>query len=133
MSLASTTMRGRAFAEAQMIDAVTITRATGAVDELTGASVSEQVYAGKARVQTYEAQEAGVEVGAGSVTAQRYTVHIPVGAFAPEVDDLITITTATLDPNLTGRQYVVRALLHKSAATAYRLGVEDNDGFGGAS
>lgn len=133
MSIADVTRRGRAFAEAQMLDMVTVSRSTGDEDPLTGLPVLTPVYSGKAKVQTYEAQERAAEVGGGTTTVQRYNVHVPVGSFEPEVGDVVTVAAATLDPNLAGREFVVRALLHKTAATAYRLLVDDNDGFGGAA
>jgi len=124
--------RGRRMAEKLMIDAVTIGRNTGALDPGTFEPVLTQVYAGKAKIQTYEAFEQNAEVGGGTATVQRYAVHVPVGSYEPKVGDVVTVTTGTLDPLLGGRQYVVRGLLHKSYATAYRLLVDDNDGFGEA-
>ena len=52
-------------------------------------------------------------------------MHVPVAAFVPVVGHVITITAATIAPGLVGREYRVVALLHKSLATAYRLGVEE--------
>lgn len=80
---------------------------------------------GPCKVQTYEAQESNPEVGGAVMTVQRYAVHFPVGSFAPDVGVAIHLHTAAIDPNLAGRNYRVVALLHKSMATAYRLGVEE--------
>jgi hypothetical protein len=78
---------------------------------------------GPCKVQTWEAQESNPEAGGAVLTVQRYAVHTPVGSFAPQIGHVVEIGTAALDPNLTGRRYRVVALLHKTLATAYRLGV----------
>jgi hypothetical protein len=122
----------RAEAESLMVDTVTVVRQTGALDPVTFEPVGTQVYAGKAKVQTYEAFEKNADIGGGNATVQRYGVHVPVGSFAPAVNDVVTVTSAVHDPHLAGRQYVVRALLHKGLATAYRLLVDDNGAFGEA-
>jgi hypothetical protein len=82
---------------------------------------------GPCKVQTYEAQESNPDVGGSTRTVQRYAVHLPVGSFAPQVGAVIQLHTAAIDPNLAGRVYRVVALLHKTMATAYRLGVEEAD------
>lgn len=122
----------RAQAESLMVDTVTISRASGALDPETFEPVLTEVYAGKAKVQTYEPFERTADVGGGTATVQRYSVHIPVGAYQPLPDDVVNVTAAVHDPNLAGRQYVVRGPLHKGLATAYRLLVDDNGTFGEA-
>lgn len=117
-----------------MVDSVSVVRPSGAVDPITGKPVAPPVvYSGPAKVQTYEAFEKQPELGGGTVTVQRYTIHVPVGAYVPRVNDVVTVTAAVLDANLVGRRYVVSGLLHKSFATSYRLLVDDNNGYGGAS
>lgn len=128
MTAAAALLAGRAQAESLMVDSCTIGRPGPAVTDPDTGEITHpatQVYAGKAKVQTWEAQESNPEAGGATFTVQRYAVHVPVGSFAPRVDDVVTITSAALDPNLTGRRYRVVALLHKSLATAYRLGVEE--------
>lgn len=132
MSASSAVLAGRRLAESLMVDSVSIRRPTSAIDDETGLPVSTVVYAGRGKVQTYEAFEKTPDVGGATVTVQRYSVHVPVGAYAPAVNDVVTVTAATLDPNLAGREYVVQALLHKSMGTSYRLLVDDNNGYGGA-
>lgn len=122
-------LESRADAESLMLDTCTIVRPGETVtdpetDEVT--TPGPTVYTGKAKVQTYEAQESNPEAGGATMTVQRYTLHIPVGLYAPEVGDVATITAAAADANLVGRKYRVVALLHKSLATAYRLGVEED-------
>ena len=132
MNPAGVLARGRRAAEALMVDTVEITRPTGAVDPVTGKPVTATVYAGRAKVQTYEGYEQDREVGGGSVTTQRYRVDLPVGAYAAVVGDVVTVTAATFDPNLAGRRYVLRGPFFKTAATAYRMFVDDLNGYGGA-
>ena len=124
MSRESITRRGRTFINGLMLDTGTIARPGATVDELTGAPTWTTVYTGAMSVETYEAQEANPEVAGAQVTLQRYRVKVPVGTYAPAIGDVATITAAALDANLAGRKYRVVALLHKTAATAYRLGVE---------
>lgn len=80
---------------------------------------------GPCKVQTWEAQESNPEAGGGTFTVQRYRIDVPVGSFAPDVGHVVELKTAALDPNLAGRWYRVAALLHKTMATAYRLGVSE--------
>jgi len=87
--------------------------------------VGEVVYSGKCEVSTYEPYERTPEAGGATSTVQRYKVKVPVGSLAPEVGQVVEITASRFDPNLVGRQYRVKGLLHKSAATAYRLLVDE--------
>lgn len=132
MSARSALEAGRRMAESLMVDSVSVSRPTGAVDPITGKPVTTVVYVGRAKVQTYEAFEKQPDLGGGTVTIQRYTIHVPVGGYVPRVHDVVTVTAATLDAQLVGRRYVVSGLLHKSYATSYRLLVDDNNGYGGA-
>lgn len=121
-----------------MRDSCTITVATaGDPDPVTGAAPWATVYPdpawpadhswkrGPCKVQALNAQEGNPEAGEAIFTVQRYRVDVPVGSFEPSVGDVVTITAATLDPYLVGRTFRVVALLHKTAATAYRLAVEE--------
>jgi hypothetical protein len=126
----SAVVQGRAAAEAIMVDACVIERVTGEPGPLNPATglrdpaPTTTVYTGKCRVQTYEAHESTPDSGDHVWTVQRYSVHVPVGTDA-RIDDQITITTASMDPHLVGREYTVVALLHKSLATANRLAVDE--------
>ena len=128
MSRTSAIARGRAFALGGMLDAVTVEVLGDVVTNPTTGAVTNArstVYTGPARVQTYEPQEGTPEVAGATVTVQRYSVHVPVGSFAPTVGMVVTVTASALDANLVGRVFRVVALLHKTAATAYRLSVEE--------
>lgn len=111
-----------------MLDTCLIERPGPAeLDRLTGdlEPVSAVVYVGKCRVQTYQPQEYTPEVGGHTASVQRYFVHLPAAAYAPAVGDVVLIESTALDPMLVGRRFRVVALLHKTAATAYRLAVTD--------
>lgn len=135
MTARSAVEAGRALAAQYMAytgTTVTVSRNTGALDPVTFEPVPTVLYTGTARVQTYEPVQLATEVGGGSATVQRYAVHLPVDSYVPAVDDVVTVTACALDANLVGRVFKVRGLLHKSAATAYRLVVDDTNGFGEA-
>lgn len=117
--------RLRAMAESLMRDTVKVERRVGKPDPESGVAPMSQVYAGKAKIQTYEAHDSTPEVIGATVTVQRYHVHVPVGSFAPQEGDVVTVTSAANDPYLAGRTYRVEALLHKTNATAYRLQVSE--------
>lgn len=129
MSGESAVLAGRAAAARLMIDTCTITREDPDADpDPLGHQPRSEVYSGRAKVQTWEAQEARPESGEYDYTVQRYYVHVPVGSYAPAVGDVVTVDVARLDPNLAGREFRVVALLHKSMATAYRLAVTNGPG-----
>lgn len=120
-------------AESMMLDACTIGRPGKPVtDPDTGIVTTPEtlVYGTPAapapcKVQTWDPVESTREVGEAVKTVQRYAVHIPVASYAPKTGDIVTLTRAAIDPNLVGRRYRVTKLLHKTMATAYRLGVEE--------
>lgn len=129
MTAAAAVRSGRRLAESLMIDACTVKAVTGVTpDPLSGADVptySAPIYTGKCKVQGLDPLERTQTAAGGAFTMQRYRIDVPVGAFIPATRQIITITAATLDPNLAGREFRVVALLHKTFATAYRLGVEE--------
>jgi len=110
-----------------MLDTATVTSTSRTIDQTTGAEIvtSTLVYTGRCKVQQSGSQESTPEAGGATFTVQRSEVHFPVGAFVPAIGQVITVTAATLDPLLIGRVFRVVALLHKSAATAYRLAVSE--------
>lgn len=131
MSAITATRRGRRAAERLMVDRCQVVRVTGqpgaTVDPVTGLRTpapTATVYAGKCKVQTYEAHESAPDSGEHVFTVQRYTIHLPAGTDV-RVDDQITVTSAVLDAGLVGRSYRVVALLHKSFATSHRVAVDE--------
>lgn len=124
-------LESRADAESLMLDTCTIGILGDPVtDPVTDVVTTplDPLFTGRAKVQTWEAQESNPEAGGATMTVQRYAVHIPVGSYAPKVGHVVEITAAALDPHLAGRRYRIVALLHKTMATAYRLGVEEVSG-----
>lgn len=121
-------LESRADAESLMLDTCIIgTLGAPVTDPVTDVVTTplETLYTGKAKVQGLDPQEGNPEAGGATLTVQRYRVDIPVGSYAPKIGHVVEITAASLDPNLAGRRYRVVALLHKTMATAYRLGVEE--------
>ena len=125
MTATSALLAGRRAAERLMLDTCTVAEA-GTFDPESGEAVpGAPLYSGRCKVATFEPHERNPELGGATVTVQRYSVHVPVGSFEPEIGQVVTITAAALDPHLTGNKFRVVSLLHKTAATAYRLGVEE--------
>lgn len=115
----------RAHAESLMRDTCTVTRPSGVVDPVTGATATTSVYAGRCKVLTYEGYEQTPEAGGHQFTVQRYRVDFPVAGLLPRPGDLVTITTAEKDPHLVGKTYRVTAPFNKSLATANRCFVDE--------
>jgi hypothetical protein len=111
-----------------MLDACAITR-NGAptTDPVTGlpTTPTTTVYTGRCKVQSAVSQELNPEVGDATFTVQRLSVHLPVGAYAMAVGDVVTIATS-FDPLLVDRKFrVVQRQPTKTLATAYRIDVEE--------
>lgn len=116
---------GRVLAEALMVDSCVVTRATdGDPDPVTGAQPRVEVYAGRAKSQTFQAYEQTPESGEARVTVQRYYVHFPVGAFVPEVGDVVEWTDCPLDESRVGIRERVTAPFSKTLATATRVSTD---------
>lgn len=117
----------RAHAESMMTDTCTVTRPGAATT--TGGTVtvtSPTVYTGKCKVQTYLPYEQKPEVGERTATVQRYSVHFAIGAFAPAVGDVVTITASIYNAAaLVGKVYRIAAPYAKTYATAQRCYVDE--------
>jgi hypothetical protein len=114
-----------------MTDTAIVQRSTGVTTAADGTVTHTwaTVYSGPAKRQTYEALESSPKAGGATITVQRYAAHFPVGEFVARVDDRVTWLTSQLDPGLPGRVDRVAAILHKTSATAYRVGVEEVTSF----
>lgn len=126
MSAATITLRGRAAAEAMMLDAVTVQHQTGTVtDGETGAVTPTYTtkYTGKAKIQQSNPATTPTVIGEAAVFVGQLTLHLPVTAATATVgpDDLVTVTTCVLDPSLAGATFRLRGPAHKSYATARRF------------
>jgi hypothetical protein len=115
-----------------MVDSCTITRTTvTGTDPDTGQQTTSTatIYTGKCRIQQI-GQGGGTArpatVGEALVFQQPFVVQLPVATSAGvDNGDLVTVTAATNDPDLSGRRFWVKELAHKTHATARRLGIEE--------
>jgi hypothetical protein len=126
VSVASALARGQAAALALMQDACTIRRrGEPMVDDFSGETAQSwaSLYAGPCRVQQGIAQADEQDAGEDYQLRLRLVVQLPVSVTALEVEDEITITAAAHDPDLAGRVFLVRDLMHKTHPTARRVGV----------
>jgi hypothetical protein len=126
MDRAALLARGRAFAEEGMVDTCTIRRGNGTtLDDFSGTTVPAwtALYTGKCRVQQGIAQADEQDVGEDYQLRLRLVVQLPVSVTGLKVEDEITITAAAHDPDLVGRVFRIRDLMHKTHPTARRVGV----------
>lgn len=126
MSATSITLRGRAAAEALMLDAVTIKRtASSSTDQDTGVVTPtlSTLYTGKAKIHQASPSASPTTLGEAEVFIGQVEVHVPVTVTAIQPDDLVTVTAASLDADLVGKTYRVRGVADKSFLTARRLSV----------
>lgn len=132
MSAISVTQRGRAAAEALMVDVVTVQHPTSVTtDPETGVvtPVYSTVYSGKAKIQQSAPASAPTDVGEAAVYVGQLQVHLPVTTTTATVapDDLVTITACVLDASLVGQTFRLRGPAHKSFATARRFPMVEVD------
>lgn len=122
----------QAFAEDGMVDTCTIRRPTGStVDEFSGTSTTIYLdpdpYDGKCRVQQAQAQAAAEDVGQDFVLMLRLELQVPMSVTGLAVRDEVTIT-ASRDPDLVGRTFLIRDLAHKTDASARRVQLTERTG-----
>lgn len=128
MSRESVLARGRAAAEAGMVDTCVIRRvASGSTDPDTGVITPTYatVYTGRCRVQQSAAQATGVEAGQAYRLILRLELQLPMTVTGVQPEDEVEVTASEHDPDLPGRVFRVRDLAYKSHATARRIGVEE--------
>ena len=130
MGLEATLRRGRRAAEKLMSSSVEVRRFTGETvideDTLIETPVYDVVYAGVAKVASYEAFEQTPESAGGVVTVVRLRVDFPVGSFVAKPRDACHVLSDSSDPLLAGRVYrLTVSAPYKSHATAYRVAAEE--------
>ena len=128
MSAVSATLRGRAAAEALMLDSCKVERPGDPVTDPESGNVTPSmspVYEGKCKVQQTMSQGANPSAGSHAFTIQDSRVDFPVSAGPLMVDDVVTITASELDPQLVGTVFRVAELFHKTYATAQRTRVDE--------
>lgn len=123
MSRDSLIERGRAAAEAGMVDACTSRRQTGTTyDDDTGHTVPTwtALYEGPCRLKETTATVRRSDVGEADVVLVQPQVHLPMDAALLQAGDEITITACPNDPLSVGRVFRVES---KAGATARRYTV----------
>lgn len=114
-----------------MIDTVTVQHRTGeSTDPDTGliTPTYSTIYTGKAKIQHGGTRPAGTaQRGEASIQITHAQLHVPMTAVGIQADDVATCTASTLDPELVGRVFVIRAASHKTFLTARRYDMEDVD------
>lgn len=127
MSAASVLARGRAAAEALMVDTCLIQEVTGETTG-TGGVVTPTyatVYSGACRIQQPDAQARQEDAGQAYLLMSRRQLQLPMSVTGVRADQRVTITASAHDPDLVGRVFVVRDEFAKSHATARRVGIEE--------
>ena len=130
MSAASTMLRGRRAAEGLMVDTCTVTRLNpGSTTDGVGNVIKTftTIYTGKCKIQRTQrpANARPTSVGEAEEFLTRLELHVPTSVTAIASDDIVTVTASAYDAALVGRVFHVRALAHKSFATAHRFGIEE--------
>lgn len=110
-----------------MVDQWEIRSVTGLeTDPLTGEDtpVTEVVYVGKGKLQSFEGYEQTPESVGHTSTVQRMSLHLPIGDYRPQVGHIAKCVEST-DPNLIGTEYrMTQDAPFKTFATAYRVFVD---------
>lgn len=115
-------------AESMMLDACTVHRPGAPVtDPVTGvvAPGLTLVYTGKCKVQQTISQASNPTAGGHSYTVQDVRWDTPVSAGPFMVNDVVTVSSSVLDPQMVGHKFRVAELFHKSSATAQRVRVSE--------
>lgn len=115
-----------------MVDSCVITRGTtGTVYDAESDSYTTTagatVYTGPCRVKPRDNMDRQVDAAGETVTLWPYVVSVPMSATGIELDDTVTVTAASLDPDLLGLVLRVRTSPVGSHLTARRLGCEETN------
>jgi len=126
VSAVDAVLRGRVEAEALMLDTCTVHRPGEPITDADGNVTAglTLLYTGPCKIQQTLAQSSNPEAGGHQYTVQDTRWDTPVAAGVFQVDDVVTIVEAVLDPQLTGRVFRVTDPFHKTGATAQRTRVE---------
>jgi hypothetical protein len=91
---------------------------------VTNNYVAPDPYTGRCRMQQSLAQADQHDAGQDYVLLVRFVLQLPMTVVGVRVGDEVTIT-ASRDPDLVGRVFLVRDLFHKTDASARRVGVTE--------
>jgi Family of unknown function (DUF6093) len=128
MSARDALMRGRAKAEAQMIDECIITDPGGSVTDPETGVVTRQsvtVYEGKCKVQSKDSATANPTSGERLLTVVSRQVHIPANAADVKDGHVVTIKKSELNLFTVGKKYRVSGFTPDTYDTAARLPVKE--------
>lgn len=120
--------RGRAAAEALMVDTCTIRRRSNPVTSTVDATVTwttTTVYSGKCRFQQQASRAREEDEGEAYVRMLRLELYLPMAVTGIRTIDEVTCDTSALDPDLSGRVFLIQELAHKTHATARRMRLEE--------
>jgi uncharacterized protein DUF6093 len=128
MTLAITLARGRARAEALMVDTCTIRRVTSEVTDPFSGTITPTyttVYSGKCKIQQSEAGGRTEDAGQMFLIMKLRELHLPVsGTEHIRRDDEVSLA-ASADTDLLGRIFYVRDIAGKTFATARRITIQE--------
>ena len=127
MSIQNALAAGRRAAERLMVDQCTIRRKTGETTDDDGniTPTYDPVYSGKCRLQQPTATAQEEDSGEASLLMVRFELQLPMSVAGVQADDEVRMTASVYDPDLPGRDFVVRGLSHKTHAVMRRLQVEE--------
>jgi hypothetical protein len=130
MSATSAVLAGRQAAEKLMLDACLIRREdpnSEVTDPETGVITPTYttIYAGKCKIGQAAPISRPATIGEAFIWLQRMELHLPMSVSTVESDDLVRLTSSTLDPDLLSRTWRVRDLAHKTYLTARRHQIEE--------
>ena len=93
-------------------------------DPMTGAVPRLTVYEGRCKVGGDRPYENAQNAGGAFAVVQRYTVHLPATAGPFDDGDLVTITAASMQPHLVGREFRLAGSDERSWQTSQRIFVD---------
>lgn len=128
MTVSTTLAAGRAAAERLMADTCLIRRRTGETTDPFSGTITPTyatIYTGKCRVQHQEAQAREENAGQAFLLMLVLQLQLPVSVTGLEVDDEVIMTASTYDPDLVGRVFFIRDLMHKTHTTARRVSIQE--------
>lgn len=127
--------RGRAAAEALMVDACTVVRqGTPTTNPDTGAVThpTTSIYSGKCRFQSTSssgpATAAPQDLGGASVLVSTPVLQLPVAVTTVQPDDLVTCTASAHDPGLVGKTWRARPNPRGTHKTKTTIGLVEVSG-----
>ena len=133
MSVANAVAAGRRMANARMTETVTVTTTTPGevMDESTGTypDVIVSHYAGpngdhRARIKFPTLTVSEQTPGGQTIAVQDVMLSLPVGfSSAVRVDDIVTVTGSTIDPDLIGRTFRIKGVAQAGQVSAHRFPV----------